>query len=412
MKSYLIGGFFVMFGLILILNITPEVSASPTTYTVGPTGDFPTINQAYNFASAGDIIEVYIWSTYSENVVISKDITITGVPSGGTLPDITSPNSAPVFRIDTHNIEVEISNFEIIGTTTSAAGISSSSDPGFGEMDQEFIIISNCKIHGFTNGYGIHLYGGANYHQILNCEVYSNNNGIFIESGDGNNGNENIFTSECVVYLNTVNGIYNDGDYNWFVDNWCYGNYYGMNIYYSDHVAIGASNQGVYDCSYNYIGIYASNCEDLEIVGYDFDDHLVEVHNNSYVGIYLDDCNDIQISEARTNYNTYTGFVNLGSGIGIIDNLYVYDNLYFDYCSYYSISLSYINDLYFNTCDNFYFYMVTIDYMYNEDCEDFELEYVTIDLMDLDTCDSYDFSNYTINSYTLNSCTNIRPNPL
>jgi len=54
-----------------------------TTWTVGPTGDFATIQAAVNAASDGDLIQVQD-GTYTENVAVNKNISLTSVNGAAT----------------------------------------------------------------------------------------------------------------------------------------------------------------------------------------------------------------------------------------------------------------------------------------------------------------------------------------
>ncbi len=79
---------FSLLGIALLFCIVLCTPASAETYTVCPSGcNFTSIQEAINFASDGDTIEV-MSGTYNEAIVVNRSVTLKGIDSDGELPDI------------------------------------------------------------------------------------------------------------------------------------------------------------------------------------------------------------------------------------------------------------------------------------------------------------------------------------
>ncbi len=77
-----------LLGIALLFCIVLYTPVSAETYTVCPSGcNFTSIQEAINFASDGDTIEV-MSGTYHEAIVVNRSVTLKGIDSDGDLPDI------------------------------------------------------------------------------------------------------------------------------------------------------------------------------------------------------------------------------------------------------------------------------------------------------------------------------------
>jgi len=79
---------FSLLGIALLFCIVLCTPASAETYTVCPSGcNFTSIQEAINFASDGDTIEV-LSGTYHEAIVVNRSVTLKGIDTDGDFPDI------------------------------------------------------------------------------------------------------------------------------------------------------------------------------------------------------------------------------------------------------------------------------------------------------------------------------------
>jgi len=332
----------LILSFIVIVTSMKEVSATDRYVGGGGTPNYANINAAISASSSGDNIYV-AYGSYSENVVVNVAVNIYGVMSGSDRPAITGSGSSPVFDI-TVNGGVKIVDFEIYGTESNIAGIRSSDDP-----NQEYgVEIDNCKIHGFQgSGCGIKLRNGANFHWIHDCMIYDNGDGIHMVTGSSQVGNQNCLIEDNEIYSNSDEGVYNEGDYNWFEDNVIHNNAgNGIEMYYSDDCWISTTYYGPSICEIysNDYGVYADHSDDLTIIGSSNDDYnyQVSIHNNTNSGIYVVDCDSLQVSYTTTYGNTH-GMDICNSTNGIMDHLIVSDDIYFYNCHYWAVSLSTIS---------------------------------------------------------------------
>ena len=104
----LIVWFMVCVGFLGLFVITPVDQIVVRGATINVPGDNATITEAINYATSGDTILVAA-GTYNENIVINKDLTITGADKATTI--INGANTADVVAITTSG--VSISGFSI-----------------------------------------------------------------------------------------------------------------------------------------------------------------------------------------------------------------------------------------------------------------------------------------------------------
>ena len=212
MKSIVwIGLMVVLVGVVALLSLSSECSATDIVVDVGGDGDYLTIQEGIDNSSDGDTI--YVWvGTYTENVELNKSISLVGNGSAVTIIDdgddsavinvtsnwcnvtgfnITASNSNginvsgnyvnisdnQIVSNSGHGIFIDvchnISIFENIVLANSGHGIIS-----YG-VD---ILISGCNVS--SNDYtGIYVMVGSSRVDISFCEAYSNAVGIIIQSG-------------------------------------------------------------------------------------------------------------------------------------------------------------------------------------------------------------------------------------
>jgi len=174
--------------------------------------DYTTIQAAINAANSGDTIYVYS-GTYSENIEISKDLTLTGENKDTTI--IEGENNGHVIDINGERfseIEFHISGFTIQnakgtgwdclalsfvndGTINGNKIISSAQDDGI-QMDHcNGNTISDNIISENGNGAGIRLTLDSENNNIFDNTIQNNNKGIYIYNSDSNQ-----------IYSNTISG--------------------------------------------------------------------------------------------------------------------------------------------------------------------------------------------------------------
>ncbi|MEM2387898.1 MAG: right-handed parallel beta-helix repeat-containing protein [Candidatus Thermoplasmatota archaeon] len=232
-QKYVIYGV-VLFGLVIALSnikvVGPVPPPSPDIIYVPD--DYPTIQQAIDNSSNGDIIKVNDTGTpYRENVVINKEISLVGDPVIDAMGGIgikIEANNTLVENFTIYNgstgIYVHNASFTIINVTINNCTIYECwADTGiyFNRVSNSWINntqindtdvgiylyyssnnnIRNCNVYE-TSSYGIWLWFSSN-NNITNCDVYDNYwDGIYMYSSSNNN------ISNCNVYDNSYDGIY------------------------------------------------------------------------------------------------------------------------------------------------------------------------------------------------------------
>ena len=155
-------------GIPLALDLGPEpatVSAATIIVDQGGGGNHTTIQAAVNAANSGDTI--YVWAgTYTENVVISKTLTIIG--NGSMNTTINGGGNGDVMYITADSVNISHLRLMNGGSTVNDAGI-------------EVYLSNNCKLEY--------------------CNSSNNYKGIFIKESDNNIVSNNT----C---LNNTDGIY------------------------------------------------------------------------------------------------------------------------------------------------------------------------------------------------------------
>ena len=277
-------------------------------------GDFTTITEAINAASAGDTIIVEP-GTYNENLFFKNDnitlVSSTGNPEDVRIISISSSNVAIYVRADNitvSGISVEHGSTAIVVDSSSGCNI------------------SNCYASG--NTYGIY-FALSQDNSVSNCTLNENIVGLRLQNSVNNILNNNFMNN------NTFNSYFDSnanivGTSN-LVD--------GKPIYYlvnsSDQVIDASSSAGL---------VYLFNCSNITVEN-------LEIENN-YYGFYLYDSDNVSIENCTSTNNLY------GVYLSSSDNNTIYScNISDD--AYYGIRLAECSDNliynnYFNNINNVY----------------------------------------------------------
>ena len=183
----------------LILFATMAIPASAADLTVGAQGRLSTIQQAVDAAKPGDTVRVAP-GTYTENVVVNKQLTITAI-SGRPTVQAADPSkdvfllSSPGVRIDGLTITGGASGVEIQGVSKCVVTnvIAQDNVRAVYLANSTQNEISNSNLAG--NGYGVYGDGASNNTISSNVATGERGNGIAL--GDGiflNYGDSNIIT--------------------------------------------------------------------------------------------------------------------------------------------------------------------------------------------------------------------------
>ncbi len=242
-----------------LLISTLAVSVNGATLNVSSGGQYTSITEAVNAAQSGDTITISA-GTYSENVVVTKSVTIKAASPGSTIVTAANP-SKDVFLLQAKNVRIE-------GLTiTGASGAS-----GVHVDHSSACVVTGISAHG--NDRAVYLDGATN------CEVGSSNladngYGVYCDNASNNTISSNIATGEQGDGKTLGDGIY---------------------MYYSDANTITHSNLSanhVYGISlYHSSGNTITNNSIL---------------NNQDIGVRLRESNNNTLT-----FNTISGNVNLG----------------------------------------------------------------------------------------------------
>jgi parallel beta-helix repeat protein len=208
----------------LILFATMAVPASAADLTVGAQGRFNTIQQAVDAAKPGDTVRVAP-GTYTENVVVNKQLTITAT-SGRPTVQAADPSkdvfllSSPGVRIDGLTITGGASGVEIQGVSKCVVTnvIAQDNVRAVYLANSTENEISNSNLAG--NGYGVYGDGASNNTIASNVATGEKGNGnalgdgIFLNYGDSNTVTRNNLSANHVfgisLYTSTRNIISNN----------------------------------------------------------------------------------------------------------------------------------------------------------------------------------------------------------
>jgi len=194
MKLKIVSG--VMLALLLIAMLPLAFNIQPTkaeSTTIIVPDDYEKIQWAIGNANDGDTIFVCN-GTYSENVFVSKAITLIGESKEGTIIDGGGVGTT---------VEVHVNNVTIRGFTIVNSNIPLCS--GIEIDESNYVNITNNIITN-NNGYGVKIYGSS-YFNIVSDNIITNNQvvGILIYDPDGKAG-WNVIKANTITN-NNGNGI-------------------------------------------------------------------------------------------------------------------------------------------------------------------------------------------------------------
>jgi len=176
--------------LIVIMMSMTAIQAA--TITVGPEGDYATIQAAVDGASPGDTIRVES-GTFRENIVINKSVVLRGRDAGDGRPvvDGKGVGSAIVLSAD----EITVEGLVVMNSGFGKSGIEVGSDDntirnnlvtankwyGISLADSDDNVISGNVVSG--NKYGIWISAGSLGSRVTKNELKDNNDGNAVDAG-------------------------------------------------------------------------------------------------------------------------------------------------------------------------------------------------------------------------------------
>jgi len=172
---------------ILVLFATTAVPTSAD-LTVGSQGQYKTIQQAVNAANAGDIIRVAP-GTYTENVVVSKSLTIIAASGRPTVTATTSSQNVitvtgPDVRIEGFTLTGGLNGVHVSNTSRcTVVNVVANNNARAGVYLAQSVnnVISNCNLA--NNGYGVYADHASNNQIAFNIATGEVGNGEAL--GDG-----------------------------------------------------------------------------------------------------------------------------------------------------------------------------------------------------------------------------------
>ena len=163
-----------------LLLSTLVISVNGAALNVGSGGQYTSITAAVNAAQPGDTIIVGA-GTYSENVVVTKSVTITAASPGSTVVTAADP-SKDVFLVQAKNVRVEGLTF------TGATGAS-----GVHVDHSSACVVTGINAHG--NDRAIYLDGATNC-EVSSSNLADNGYGVYCDNASNNTISSIVATGE------------------------------------------------------------------------------------------------------------------------------------------------------------------------------------------------------------------------
>jgi len=192
-RTKLVSNLLLLAAVALILCAALAVPASAATLTVGAGGQFKTIQQAVDAAKPGDTVLVAP-GTYTENVVVSKPLTITGNATVNA-----ADSSKDVFLITSPGVHID-------GLTISG-----------GESGVNVAGVASCAITNITehgNVFAVYLANATNS-VVSNNNLANNHYGVYCDYATSNTIANNVATGETG---GGNHATYSDGIYLYYSD--------------------------------------------------------------------------------------------------------------------------------------------------------------------------------------------------
>ncbi len=183
----------------LIVMAISMTAIQAATITVGPDGDYATIQAAVDGANSGDTIRVES-GTFRENVIINKSVVLRGTDTGDGRPVVDGKGVGSAIVLSADRITVE--GLVVKNSGFGKSGIEVKSDDnairnnlvtankwyGISLSDSDDGVISGNAVSG--NKYGIWISAGSDGSRITKNELKDNANGNAVDAGsndwDGN----------------------------------------------------------------------------------------------------------------------------------------------------------------------------------------------------------------------------------
>ncbi len=202
--------------------------------------DYPTIQEAINYANSGDRIEVKS-GIYYENIIVNKSLSIVGINKDTTIIDGNDEDNVIFISAD----NVEISGFTIRNTKPEFAGIKTNSNANSLTNN----IISEC-------GVGIHISDSLDS-TINGNRIYGNNWGSLLEFTEDSEISNNIFVgnNDGMMICQSNNNKISDNRIN-------NNRYRGINAFYCNDNLFDSNT--IEDNSYEGIQIFYSRKSEIK----------------------------------------------------------------------------------------------------------------------------------------------------
>ena len=214
-RTKLVSNLLLLAAVALILCAALAVPASAATLTVGAGGQFKTVQQAVDAAKPGDTVLVAP-GTYTENVVVSKPLTITGNATVNA-----ADSSKDVFLITSPGVHIDGLTISGGETGVNVAGVASCA-------------ITNITEHG--NVFAVYLANATNS-VVSNNNLANNHYGVYCDYATSTTIANNVATGEAggcnaATYSDGIYLYYSDSN-NVTQNNLSANHVYGISLFHS-----------------------------------------------------------------------------------------------------------------------------------------------------------------------------------